>query len=101
MIELAELYRRIMAQLVASIAVSGRMPCNARCVGRTKMMSTLVTKSQRGTNACIMMRGYGNGGMFRKSIRESRTHVPCRVVRCFFLACVNLIGTLSSCLYIY
>ena len=81
--ELAELYRRIMAQLVASIAVSGRMPCNARCVGYTKMMSTNASHAFKTNTKYMGMRSDGN--VHRVLIRDSSVPLTCRAV-CVFVS---------------
>ena len=87
-VELAELYRRIMAQLVASIAVSGRMPCHARCLGYTKMMSTDASYAFRKNTRCFGMRI--NGNVHRLFTRDTSIPLTCRAV-CGFCVIIETV----------
>lgn len=74
-----------MAQLVASIATSGRMPCNARSAGLTKMMSTNTFPNKIMNNFTskmtrVMGNHSGNVADLRL-LRHTSLHVPCRAVR--------------------
>lgn len=69
-----------MAQLVASIVARGRMPCNSRCVGYTKIMSMDVSRGVLNNTTYVGGRQIGN--VHRRLTGGSPLHLTCRAVCC-------------------
>ena len=84
-----------MAQLVASIVARGRMPCNSRCVGYTKIMSMDVSRGL--LNNTTYVGGRQNGNVHRRLTGGSPLHLTCRAVCYFFNSGAWIVVVVAFC----